>query len=126
MINEITRALNGMSDKVDLKAEKIELAMDFSVIKKRVDSRLKELNKIDNAFMKILPKIEEAKKGYESLKGTPAFEQKQGEKYFSEYDKKAKDLGIDTKGTTFYKEYLDVMDKVGQMKDIIDNLKSRL
>ena len=27
MINEITRALNGMSDKVDLKAEKIELGV---------------------------------------------------------------------------------------------------
>ena len=111
---------------VELSGEKIELKMDFSQIQKRVDSRLKELNKIHNIFLKLLPKLEEVKKGYDQMKGVANFESKELDKYFNNYDKLAKELGIDTKGTQFYKEYLDVADKVEQMTDIIDDLKTRL
>lgn len=114
------------SEQVDLASEKVELAMDFSAIKKRVDSRLKELNKIHNTFLKLVPKLEEVKKGYSQMKGVATFENKEVEKYFKEFDKKAKDLGIDTKTTQFYKEYLDAIDKVEQMEDIIEDLKARL
>lgn len=122
----VRAALFSEPKKVELSAEKVELKMDFSQIKKRVDSRLKELNKIHNVFIKLLPKIQEVKKGYESLKSTPKFEEKEVEKYFKDFDKKASDLGIDTKTTQFYKEYLDTIDKVGQMDDIVQDLKARL
>jgi len=125
-VAELSNKENVELKKVELSAEKVELKMDFSQIKKRVDSRLKELNKIHNVFIKLLPKIQEVKKGYESLKSTPKFEEKEVEKYFKDFDKKASDLGIDTKTTQFYKEYLDTIDKVGQMDDIVQDLKARL
>jgi thymidylate synthase len=111
---------------VELSKVDVNLAMDFSSIQKRVETRLKDLNKIHNTFLKIAPKIEEVKKGYSELKNVANFEQKEVNKYYNEYDKKAKDLGIDTKSTVFYKEYLDVFNKIEQMEDIIADLKTRL
>ena len=55
MINEITRALNGMSDKVDLKAETIELGLvqDIEAISKSVLSK-------ESSFESAVQKIEKA------------------------------------------------------------------
>ena len=113
-------------DNVELSSEVIELKMDFSVIQKRVNSRLKELNKAHNDFLKILPKLEAVKKTYDQMKGVGKFEEKEINKYFKEFDKKATDLGIKTQSTQFYKEFLDVQDQVGQIIDIIDDLKARI
>ena len=81
MINEITRALNGMSDKVDLKAEKIEfgklqdLDKEFSKLKSDSDSIAKEAksaaNKLDavtGGTSALVTKLNKLSSDYDSLK----------------------------------------------------------
>jgi hypothetical protein len=121
-----TELYDKIFNKVELSSEQVNLKMDFSVIQKRVSSRLKELNKTHNAFLKLLPKLEQVKKDYDSMKGVGKFEDKELNKYYKDFDKKASELGIDTRSTQFYKEFLDVQDQVGQINDIIDDLKARL
>lgn len=116
----------GKQKEVELASERVDLKMDFSVIKKRVDSKLKALNKTHNVFIKLVPKLEQVKKEYESMKNVGKFEEKELDKYYKEYDKKTSELGIDIKTTKFYKEFFDVDDQVGQINDIIDDLKARL
>jgi len=52
--------------------------------------------------------------------------QKNVDGYYKEYNKKASDLGIDTKTTQFYKEYLDVVSKIGQIADNVGQMKSAI
>lgn len=103
--------------------QKIELAFDFSNYIKQADTALKatsvgaeRLNKASVAFVeakKVLFQYEKVADGY--LKGVDA--------YYKNYDKTAKDLGIDTKTTQFYKEYLSVIQTIGQISDNIAQMK---
>jgi hypothetical protein len=60
MIDEITRALNSKSDKVDLKAEKIELTI-VGDMKKEISNAEKELASVTTLKAKAKQPIEDAK-----------------------------------------------------------------
>ncbi len=112
--------------KTQLASIKVELAYDFGTIIKDTDSRLKstsdavvKLNKAAAAFV-------DAKKAYSQFQNVPNVYKKNVDGYYKEYDKKASDLGIDTKTTQFYKEYLDVVSKIGQISDNVGQMKTAI
>jgi hypothetical protein len=112
--------------KTELASQKVELAMDFSKIIKDTDTQLKSTSIASDKLNKAAAVYVEAKKAFERYKNVPSVYQKNVDGYYKEYDKKANDLGIDTKTTQFYKEYLDVVSKIGQIADNIEQMKSTI
>lgn len=117
---------NKLFKKEELASQKVELAYDFGAIIKDTDSRLKLTGAATDKLNKAAAAYIEAKKAYEMFKNVPAVYQKNVDGYYKEYDKKAIDLGIDTKTTQFYKEYLDVVSKIGQISDNVEQMKSTI
>lgn len=114
------------SNSTELASQKVELAMDFSKIIKDTDTQLKNTSIASDRLNKAAAAYVEAKKSFEMYKNVPSVYTKNVDGYYKEYDKKAIDLGIDTKTTQFYKEYLDVVSKIGQISDNIDQMKSTI
>jgi len=115
----VNKALFG---KVELASRKIELAYDFGTIIKDTDSRLKSTSDAVAKLNKAAAAYIDAKKSYSQFQNVPKVYQKNVDAYYKEYDKKASDLGIDTKSTQFYKEYLDVVSKIGQIADNVNQM----
>jgi len=108
--------------KTQLSSKKIELAYDFGTIIKDTDSRLKSTSDAVAKLNKAAAAYIDAKKSYSQFQNVPKVYQKNVDAYYKEYDKKASDLGIDTKSTQFYKEYLDVVSKIGQIADNVNQM----
>ena len=112
--------------KTELASEKVELAYDFGTIIKQTDSALKDTSAASAKLNKAVAAYIDAKKAYSQFQNVPNAYQKNVDGYYREYDKKAADLGIDTKSTQFYKEYLDVVSKIGQISDNVGQMKSSI
>lgn len=125
-MSEQKTVFNKLFKKEELASQKVELAYDFGAIIKDTDSRLKLTGAATDKLNKAAAAYIEAKKAYEMFKNVPAVYQKNVDGYYKEYDKKAIDLGIDTKTTQFYKEYLDVVSKIGQISDNVEQMKSTI
>lgn len=125
-MSEQKTVFNKLFKKEELASQKVELAYDFGAIIKDTDSRLKSTGAATDKLNKAAAAYIEAKKAYEMFKNVPAVYQKNVDGYYKEYDKKAIDLGIDTKTTQFYKEYLDVVSKIGQISDNVEQMKSTI
>ena len=125
-MSEQKTVFNKLFKKEEIASQKVELAYDFGAIIKDTDSRLKLTGAATEKLNKAAAAYIEAKKAYEMFKNVPAVYQKNVDGYYKEYDKKAIDLGIDTKTTQFYKEYLDVVSKIGQISDNIEQMKSTI
>lgn len=122
-MSEQKTVFNKLFKKEELASQKVDLAYDFGAIIKDTDSRLKSTGVATDKLNKAAAAYIEAKKAYEMFKNVPAVYQKNVDGYYKEYDKKAIDLGIDTKTTQFYKEYLDVVSKIGQISDNVEQMK---
>jgi DNA-binding SARP family transcriptional activator len=110
--------------KTELANQKVELAFDFSNYIKQTDTALKATGVATDKLNKAAALYAEAKKSLTQFQGVPDAYQKNIDAYYKNYDKTAKELGIDTKTTQFYKEYVDVASKIGQIKDNVDQMKS--
>jgi len=118
--------MNALFGKTKLASEKIELGFDFSQITKQTDSALKESSSATAKLNKDAAAFAESKKSFSKFQNVPSTYQKNVDSYYKEYDKKASELGIDTKSTQFYKEYLDVVSKIGQISDNVSQMKDAI
>jgi hypothetical protein len=118
--------MNSLFRKTELASVKVELAYDFGTIIKDTDSRLKSTSDAVGKLNKAAAAFIDAKKAYSQFQNVPNVYQKNVDGYYKEYNKKASDLGIDTKTTQFYKEYLDVVSKIGQIADNVGQMKSAI
>jgi len=112
--------------KTELANHKVELAFDFTNIMKSVDADLKGTSSAAEKLNKAASAYVAAKKSYDLYQKTPAALKKDADNYYKSYDKTAQTLGIDTKTTQFYKEYLDVVQKIGQIEDNVGQMKSAI
>jgi hypothetical protein len=117
---------NKLFAKTELASHKVELAFDFSNIMKSVDADLKGSNSATEKLNKAAAAYIEAKKLFPRYEKTPAALKKDADNYYKSYDKTAQTLGIDTKTTQFYQEYLDVIQKIGQIEDNVGQMKSAI
>jgi hypothetical protein len=117
---------NKLFAKTELASHKVELAFDFSNIMKSVDADLKGSNSATEKLNKAAAAYVEAKKLFPRYEKTPAALKKDADNYYKSYDKTAQTLGIDTKTTQFYQEYLDVIQKIGQIEDNVGQMKSAI
>lgn len=118
--------MKSLFGKTELSSVKVELAFDFSTITKQTDAKLKETSSAAVKLNKAAAEYASAKKLYTQFLNVPSTYQKNVDSYYKEYDKKASELGIDTKSTQFYKEYLDVVSKIGQISDNVGQMKEAI
>jgi hypothetical protein len=123
--NKLFKTTNESSN-VELSNHKVELAFDFTNIMKSVDSELKGTGSAADKLNKAATAYVAAKKSYDLYQKVPAALKKDVDNYYKSYDKTAQTLGIDTKTTQFYKEYLDVVQKIGQIEDNVGQMKSAI
>lgn len=132
MIDEITRALNGKSDNVDLKAEKIELGIiqDIDKLNSKLKGDLKSILSLQSdalkerskAFSIIRKAYDDAKKAQDSLIGKLAqFENAslEAEILFNNAKKASKELGVeytDVKGVNDLQKTVSIFDE--NVKDV--------
>jgi hypothetical protein len=109
-----------------LASQKVELAFDFSTIIKQTDDALKGTSSATDKLNKAAATFIEAKKAFDRYQKVPATYQKNVDGYYKEYNKKAQELGIDTKTTQFYQEYLTVVSKIGQISDNVGQMKTAI
>ena len=107
---------------IELATQKIELAMDFSAILKELQADVSKSNKQQAQLEKIAKQFIAAKSPDRS--GVPANRQKKVNAFYKDFEKKAKDLGIDVRTTQFYKEYQNALDLIDQVKDTVMEVKS--
>ena len=108
--------------KIELATQKIELAMDFSAILKELQADVSKSNKQQAQLEKIAKQFIDAKSPDRS--GVPANRQKKVNAFYKDFEKKAKDLGIDVRTTQFYKEYQTALDLIDQVKDTVMEVNS--
>lgn len=125
-MSEQKTVFNRLFKKEELASQKVELAMDFKVIIKQTDEALKGTSSATEKLNKAAANFNEAKKLFVRYENAPKFYQKNVDAYYKDYDKKASELGIDTKTTQFYKEYLDVVSKIGQIVDNVGQMKTAI
>jgi hypothetical protein len=125
MTPEALKILNTFQ-KTELATQKVELAMDFSVITKQTDSALKDTGVASAKLTKAAAAYADAKKAFPQYQNVPNVYQKNVDAYYKDYEKKANELGIDVKSTQFYKEYLDVVQKIGQISDNVSQMKESI
>jgi len=118
--------MQSLFGKVELKSEKVELAFDFTTITKQTDVALKDTSSASAKLNKAAADYVNAKKSFSQYQNVPSTYQKNVDGYFKEYDKKASELNIDVKSTQFYKEYLDVVSKIGQISDNVSQMKDAI
>jgi len=118
--------MNALFGKTELKSEKVELAFDFSTIIKQTETALKDTSSASAKLNKAAADYANAKKAYSQFQNVPSTYQKNVDGYFKEYAKKAAELNIDVKSTQFYKEYLDVVSKIGQIADNVGQMKEAI
>jgi hypothetical protein len=123
---EVKKIGNKLFDKVELSSVKVELAFDFSTIIKQTDEALKGTSSATDKLNKAAASYIEAKKLFDRYQNVPSTYQKNVDAYYKEYNKKAQELGIDTKTTQFYQEYLTVVSKIGQISDNVGQMKSTI
>jgi hypothetical protein len=123
---EVKKIGNKLFDKVKLSSVKVELAFDFSTIIKQTDEALKGTSSATDKLNKAAATYIEAKKSFDKFQNVPSTYQKNVDAYYKEYNKKAQELGIDTKTTQFYQEYLTVVSKIGQISDNVGQMKSTI
>ena len=123
---EVKKIGNKLFDKVELTSQKVELAFDFSTIIKQTDDALKGTSSATDKLNKAAATFIEAKKAFDRYQNVPATYQKNVDGYYKEYNKKAQELGIDTKTTQFYQEYLTVVSKIGQISDNVGQMKTAI
>jgi hypothetical protein len=116
--------INSISPNVELAQVEVELAMDFSFIMKSANDALKTTSVATDKLNKTAAAYREAKKMYDQYSKTSEGYQKNLDAYYKEYDKKANDLGIDTKTTQFYKEYQDTLQKIQEIKSNVEQMKN--
>ena len=107
---------------IELATQKIELAMDFSAILKELQADVSKSNKQQAQLEKIAKQFIDAKSPDRS--GVPANRQKKVNAFYKDFEKKAKDLGIDVRTTQFYKEYQTALDLIDQVKDTVMEVNS--
>lgn len=117
---------NALFGKTELATQKVELAMDFSIITKQTDAALKDTGVAAAKLTKAAAAYADAKKAYSQFQNVPNGYQKNVDAYYKDYEKKANELGIDVKSTQFYKEYLDVVQKIGQIADNVGQMKESI
>ena len=123
MIDEITRVLNGKSDNVELKAEKIELGVvqDIEKLSSKLKSEIKSILSLQNeankersnAFSVIRKAVEDAKKAQDRITGkfeTFKISTLEAEILFGLAKKSSKDLGIDYSEVKGVKELQKTVD----------------
>ena len=119
----VNKALFG---KTELASQKVELAFDFTTIIKQTDIALKDTSSASAKLSKAAADYANAKKAFSQFQNVPSTYQKNVDGYFKEYSKKAAELNIDVKSTQFYKEYLDVVSKIGQIADNVGQMKEAI
>jgi hypothetical protein len=118
--------MNSLFGKTELKSEKVELAFDFGTITKQTDTALKDTSSASAKLNKAAADYAIAKKAFSQYQNVPSTYQKNVDGYYKEYAKKASELNIDVKSTQFYKEYLDVVSKIGQIADNVGQMKEAI
>jgi len=115
-------------ERIELEAHRIELAMDFSDITKKVQKGLNDSNKQVSTMSKASKQLIAARNP--DFTSQPSALLKQINSFYKDYSKKAADLGIDVKGTNFYKDYIKALDlyaeyekNAKEYKDIIKSIK---
>ena len=107
---------------VELATQKVELALDFKAILKELESDVAKSNKQQGQLAKLAKSFIAAKNPDRS--GVPANRQKGVNAFYKDYAKKAGELGIDVKGTMFFKEYQLALDLIDQLKDTSMEIKN--
>ena len=118
--------MNSLFGKTELASVKVELAFDFGTIIKDTDSGLKSTSDAVGKLNKAAAAFIDAKKAFSQFPNVPSVYQKNVDGYYKEYAKKAAELNIDVKSTQFYKEYLDVVSKIGQISDNVGQMKEAI
>lgn len=118
--------MNSLFGKTELASVKVELAFDFGTIIKDTDSGLKSTSDAVGKLNKAAAAFIDAKKAFSQFQNVPSVYQKNVDGYYKEYAKKAAELNIDVKSTQFYKEYLDVVSKIGQISDNVGQMKEAI
>lgn len=121
MINEITKKLNGISNKVDLKAEKIELGVADDISKmtsdlnaeiQKMESALKSMEDANKAIIKANQDADKVESQSMKVRDTAEKANSKVANVLSKADSAANDLGVDPKSIKGYtaldKLYFDV------------------
>ena len=117
---------NILFGKTELASVKVELAFDFGTITKQTDTALKDTSSAAAKLNKAAADYANAKKAFSQYQNVPSTYQKNVDAYYKEYAKKAAELNIDVKSTQFYKEYLEVVSKIGQISDNVGQMKEAI
>jgi len=108
-------------DKTELATQKIELAMDFSLILKDLNKDVDVTNKQQDLLSKHAKSFIQAKNPDRS--GRIKFQSGRVKAFYKDFSKKAADLGIKVESTMFYKEYQQALDLISQLEDNIGEIK---
>jgi len=122
MIDEITRALNSKSDKVDLKAEKIELGLveDLKSLESEAKKLVSESNKDFNKALGMAKEIGGMIDAQTEVNKKAVGLEKIASSKWKEYQSKAKELGIDPRSTDAFKNHEGVLSQLLQVNNGIE------
>ena len=113
-------------EKTELESQKVELGLidDMAKLKKELLKDLAKSNKADEQVKKAAAKLEEASSFWLTNKKFPKLIETRANKMMDKFEKAAKELGLDVKGSEASKDFYDILDITSQIQDNIDSIVS--
>ena len=112
--------------KTELETHKVELGLidDMANLKKSLLKDLAKSNKADEQVKKAAAKLKDASEFWLTNKKFAQNVEKTANKMMDKFEKAAKDLGLDVKGSQASKDFYDILDITSQIQDNIDSIVS--
>lgn len=113
-------------EKTELESQKVELGLidDMANLKKSLLKDLAKSNKADEQVKKAAAKLKDASEFWLTNKKFAQNVEKTANKMMDKFEKAAKDLGLDVKGSQASKDFYDILDITSQIQDNIDSIVS--